>query len=70
MPKSILMIVNNLLFNDYYFSEVTNHRKYSNSYLNSQKTSYEVKNIEKKKTKAPCEDDLPSFHMSFEHATE
>ena len=32
-------------------------------------TSNEVKNIEQK-IKAPCQDDLPSFHMSFEHATE
>ena len=47
-PKSILMIVNNLFFNDYYFSEVAYSRKYSKSYVNSQNTSNEVKNIEKK----------------------
>ena len=37
--------------------------------MNSQKTSNEVEDIEKK-IKAPCQDDLPSFYMSFEHATE
>ena len=26
--------------------------------------------ISKKKIEAACQDDLPSFHMSFEHATE
>ena len=35
----------------------------------SQKTSNEVEDIEKK-IKALSQDDLPSFHMSFEHATE
>ena len=68
-PKSILTIVNNLFFNDYFLSEVTNSKKYSKSYLNSQKTSNKVRNIENK-IKAPCEDNLPSFHMSFEQATE
>ena len=29
-----------------------------------------LKISKKKKIKAPCQDDLPSFHMSFEHATE